>query len=155
MIEHCLALQKALSFFEKKSYRFQEAVCIVFGTEARDIGDFVVLSQDFSAIKWEKVNNGRVLYRKEIYAVRGISTLISETKSSKHHWPPSSRGGELTIKVPDQFHRAWHDIFMNLFTKEEFEIFWQMMSSIEDVALRDVVDCTRKKAKIKTSKKKK
>lgn len=155
MIEHCLALQETLSFFENKSYRFQESVCIVFGTELRDVDDVIDLTCDFSDVMWDKVNNGRVLCRKEIYAVRGISTLITETKNSKHHWPPSSRGGELTIKVPDQFHRAWHDIFMNLFTKEEFEIFWQMMSSIEDVALRDVVDCTRKKAKIKTSKKKK
>lgn len=148
MIEHCLVLQESISFFENKPYRFQEAVCTVFGTEVRDIDDILEITHDFSDVMWDKVNNGRILCRKEIYAVRGISTLITETKNTKHHWPPSSRGGELTIKVPDQFHRAWHDIFMNLFIKEEFNIFWQTMSSVEDVVLRDVVDCTRKKAKI-------
>ncbi len=158
MIEQCLALQEVLPFFGNKSYRFQEAVCTVFGTDIRDSSDVINLTQDFRAVMWDKVNNGRVLVKKEIYTVRGSSVLITEIKNSKHHWPPSSKGGELTIKVPDQFHRAWHDVFMNLHTKEEFDIFWQIIFSVEDIVLRDVVDftldCVSTKAKAKKKKKK-
>ncbi len=93
MLEHCLALQKVLPFFANKSCRFQEAVCTVFGTDVRDAIDVLNLTYDFSSVMWHKVNNGRVLIKKEIYAIRGSSVLITETENSKHHWPPSSRGG--------------------------------------------------------------
>ena len=142
-----MSLEEVLPFFENRSYRFQEAVCIVFGTEIRDKEDIFYLTEDFYNLMWHKVNNGRVLSKREIYLVRGESVPILGSEKSKHHWPPGSRGGRLTIKVPSYFHTALHDVFMNLYTLEEFYIFWDMMFSMEEVVLRDVVDQARKEAK--------
>ena len=37
-----------------------------------------------------------------------------------HHWKPKSRGGDdkTTVKLPAEFHRAWHALFQNLYGSE-------------------------------------
>ncbi len=139
--------QEVLMFLENKPEQFQESFYTVFGKEVRDVYDIINLSKDFSTLKWEKVNNGRVLLKKEIYEVRGRSSLIKGEEISSHHWPPRSRRGRLKIETPDEFHLRWHRTLENLYLEEEFEIFWKELFSSESFVLCDVVDYTIKKAK--------
>lgn len=41
-----------------------------------------------------------------------------DKKYSAHHKVPRSRGGKETVLIPDQFHKAWHTIFGNLYDDE-------------------------------------
>ena len=60
---------------------------------------------------------------------------------SAHHITPSSRGGEETCEVPDNFHEAWHICFENL-TPEEIIKFVKklndMMRSRDEVTWADI-----------------
>ena len=39
---------------------------------------------------------------------------MASHKNSEHHIIPSSRGGNQTCGLPENFHEAWHQCFQNL-----------------------------------------
>jgi len=39
---------------------------------------------------------------------------VKKKKRSQHHIVPSSRGGRRTVILPNEFHKAWHFLFVNL-----------------------------------------
>ena len=41
-----------------------------------------------------------------------------DKKYSAHHKVPRSRGGKQVVSIPDQFHKAWHTLFGNLYDYE-------------------------------------
>ncbi len=43
---------------------------------------------------------------------------------------------------------------MNLYLKEEFQIFWEIIFSMEEVVIREVVDCARETVENKRKTKK-
>ncbi len=150
MLEDSMLYLETAPFFENKSNRFCEAFVIIFGNQIRDEQDVLSASYDFSNIMWERVAEGvqkkKALRKNDIIRIRGGTVLIPDEGVSMHHWPPRSRGGQDTIKMPNEFHRAWHDVFMNLYKYKEFEIFWDKMFYLEEPLLRDVIDRTRKEA---------
>ncbi len=143
-------MEKVLPFFNKFPPGFQEAFITVFGTEIRDERDVIILTNDFCDLKWEKVNNGRVIMLEDIYLIRG-DEIVLEPESNEHHWPPSSVGGELTISISIEFHLAWHFIFMNLCKDEEFKRYLNILFYNEDANelkfLYKAVDEVRKSVK--------
>ncbi len=146
--------ENKLSIFENRSYRFQEATSIVLGTEIRDEYDAFCITSDFVDLFWEKAQNGMVVVEEDIFVIRGSALPTLGSVKNKHHWPPSSRNGEDVIKISAKFHRAWHDIFMNLYKEEEFELFWKVIfdNECDDLHLRNIIDQIRKEVLFKEKK---
>ena len=150
-------MEKTLPFFNKLPPGFQESFCKIFGTEVRDERDIFFVTNDFCDLKWEKINNGRLITLEEIYLIRG-GEIVLDSKLNEHHWPPSSVGGVGTIKISIEFHVAWHIIFMNLHREKEFKKYLNILFYNEEVndfsSLYKAVDQVRKSArkgrKIKT-----
>ncbi len=133
MIGEYTKLYDDFLFLKKKPPAFQEAFCTVFGTEIENEDEIILLTKSFTDLMWYKVRNGRVISNKDVYRLRGRDISLSSTKNN-HHFPPRSRnGGALTIKISEEFHRAWHILFMNLYKKEELFMFWEILFSCQGI----------------------
>ncbi len=107
MIQECRKLYDVLPFFENKPLSFQKSFCKVFGTNIQDEKQVLSYVKDFTELKWEKVNNGKIITPKDIYLVRGESIALSGAQYNEHHWAPSSRDSRAgVIKIVVVFHRA-------------------------------------------------
>lgn len=149
-------MEKVLPFFNKFPPGFQESFCKVFGIEVRDERDILFIANDFCDLKWEKINNGRVIMLDDIYLIRG-DEIVLDPSPNEHHWPPSSVGGVVTVTIPMEFHNAWHVIFMNLYKEKEIKKYLNILFYNEEVndfnSLYKSVDQVRKS--VKTGRKKK
>ncbi len=124
MIQEYTKLYTVLPFFENKPPSFQKSFCKVFGTNVQDKEQVFSYVKSFCELKWEKVNNGKVIKPKDIYLIRGESIVLSGSQYNFHHWAPSSRDSEAdTIKIIAAFHKAWHALFMNLYKEAELYIY--------------------------------
>ncbi len=144
MLEHYYSAEEGFEFLENKSTHFRESFFVVFGREIRDEYDIFCVTADFVDLMWEKTKKrkrrDREISLDEIYSIRGDSILLEENGTTKHHWAPGSRGGEIIIRVPCDFHFSWHGLFMNLCKHEEFEMFWERVFYLESVVLRKLID---------------
>jgi len=43
---------------------------------------------------------------------------MSHHRYNDHHIIPSSRGGKRTVRLPEEFHGAWHILFQNMYGEE-------------------------------------
>jgi hypothetical protein len=125
-------MEKVLPFFNKFPPGFQEAFIAVFGTEIRDERDIFIITYDFCDLKWEKINNGRVITLGDIYSIRGDG-IILDPEPNEHHWPPKSVGGELTVSISMEFHIYWHKIFWNLHKKRELKKYLNILFHNKEV----------------------
>ncbi len=75
----------------------------------------------------EERKGGGTLRKEEIISIRPSSglSLIKSRKYNKHHVIPTSRDQrpheekkDQIVRLPVDFHQAWHAIFMNLYGKE-------------------------------------
>ncbi len=133
MVVHHFSKLERFSFFRKKPDTFKEAFVNVFGEEIRDETDIFRLTGEFCDIKWKKLCNGRIIRAKEIHDLRGNNKTALKTSYEKHHWPPVSVGGMETVKIPKDFHKGWHIIFLNLYRKEDIYVFLDRMFLLDEL----------------------
>ncbi len=134
MIQHYIKLYEKLPFFDKKPVSFQESFCTVYGNRIRDEEDVFLLTDDLHNLMWDKIKNGKYLRKGEVYDLWGHSDIVLSSGKNRHHWPPSSRDESAkTMKIPEDFHQAWHIIFMNLYKKEEMRNFWRFLFAHEEI----------------------
>jgi len=144
-------LVEAVPHLENKPLSFQEAFYHVFGPGLRDEADVYILVKELCNLKWEKVNNGKIICKKHIYLLRGDKTPSLGDDKNKHHWPPGSRGGKETIEIPQDFHEKWHVIFLNLYKEKEIDIFLSKLFTDETIddfrEIYELIKNVRKEAK--------
>jgi hypothetical protein len=132
--EHCDKLGDRFAFFNNKHEKFKKGFCAVFGSDVRDEKDIFEYVEDFRVLFWDKLENGKVIDREEIYELRGRSVLFVR-KDGYHHWQPESQGGKKVIRIPIDFHAGWHAIHFNLWKRKHFQLFWRKIFT--DEALDD------------------
>ncbi len=120
------------SFIRKKPETFKEAFYVVFGESIESKEDILLIAEELCNLKDNKMENGKVIKRREIYAMRKCFPRLG-IETNNHHWPPGSRGGEETLKIPKDFHEAWHIIFLNLYGFEEVQEFLDKLFKEEDL----------------------
>lgn|GEM_PF-1560452 len=144
-------LEEAIPHFDNKPLNFQESFRKIFGTALRDEEDVYFLTEDICGLMWDKVNNGKIIRKRQIYLLRGDEAPSLDEEKNKHHWPPSSRGGKEVVKMPEDFHKSWHVVFMNLYKEIEIEIFLNKIFTNREISgfkdLYKAIEKAKKEAK--------
>ncbi len=155
MLKSELYLNEAPEFLENKPPVFQKSFFMVFGLRARSEVEVFRMTEEFcnlmgKRVKKEKAKE-REIGRKEIYLIQKENLFLLGVEKNKHHWPPKSRSGKTTIKIPVEFHEGWHGIFTNLYKKEELFLFLEKIilkeKEVDELTLMQLADKTREEIK--------
>ena len=127
MEEHVSKVENSFPLlFEKKSSRFKECFCLLFGSEIKETAEIFYIAEEYRKIMWATTRNGRKITKEDIYDIRGRSVILLRG-TGNHHWPSRIENVKKKIEIPINFHFAWHGVHFDLWKRKDIRNYWKIL----------------------------